>query len=387
MSCPEGILYHALQGVRQSALVLATVCIATLPLLATSPTIASTQINYTTNQITISGQYFMPTASSPAVVLNGVSLAVLPGFTDATVVANLPTGLAPGSYTLTVDTSTGKTATFIVAYGATGPQGPIGPVGPMGPMGLPGPAGSQGPQGAAGATGAQGPAGPQGPQGAAGPAGTAGGLNGRQEFLSTTPATFAVPAGVTRLSVELYGAGGGGGGGSSNQSNFACFGVGGGGGGGGAYTSTILEVQPGQTLSIVVGIGGAAAGNFDATGSNATDTEVLDATTNTVLAVAHGGLGGPPCGFSSVNNYGAGAPGLGGQDPPAMISHPGLHGSAGGSPFSGDPLIAGNANGPGGKGFSPPGFQVSLTGEVGAGGDGTPSYGLAGENGYVFVSW
>jgi hypothetical protein len=84
---------------------------------------------------------------------------------------------------------------------------------------------------------------PTGPQGPAGPPGP--GLNGRQEFQVTGP--FIVPAGVSRLSVELYG---GGGGGAVVHCN------GGGGGGGGAYTSTILAVQEGQTLTISVGVSG-----------------------------------------------------------------------------------------------------------------------------------
>src|SRR5712692_8866707 len=153
--------------------------------------------------------------------------------------------------------------------GAAGPAGPAGPTGPQGPSGPQGPKGNTGAAGAVGTTGAtgpQGPAGPQGPkgdtgaagaagptgptgltgpQGPAGPAGTSGGLIARQEFASS--GTFVVPTGVNRLSVELYGAGGGG-------TVLRCNN--GGGGGGGAYTSTILAVQAGQTLTINVGIGG-----------------------------------------------------------------------------------------------------------------------------------
>src|SRR4029077_10194583 len=50
--------------------------------------------------------------------------------------------------------------------------------------------------------------GPQGLKGDTGATGPTGGLIGRQEFQSS--GTFVVPVGVTRLSVELYGAGGGG---------------------------------------------------------------------------------------------------------------------------------------------------------------------------------
>lgn len=127
------------------------------------------------------------------------------------IVATLPSGLTPGSYLLTV-ISTSQSVSFLVTYGAVGPQGPMGlpgvqgPAGPIGPQGLTGqmglagpqgptgpagstgavgPPGPAGPVGATGATGAIGPAGPQGPEGAsgavgpigpAGPAGTAGAI-------------------------------------------------------------------------------------------------------------------------------------------------------------------------------------------------------------------
>src|SRR5229473_494765 len=125
--------------------------------------------------------------------------------------------------------------------GSTGPQGPAGPQGSKGDTGATGPAGAAGAPGAPGNTGATGPTGPTGSQGPAGPAGPTGGLIGRQEFQSS--GTFVVPAGVSRLSVELYGAGGGG-------TVLRCNS--GGGGGGGAYTSTILAVQEGQALTINV---------------------------------------------------------------------------------------------------------------------------------------
>src|SRR5215467_8298923 len=189
--------------------------------------------------------------------------------------------------------------------GGAGAQGPVGPVGPIGPQGLqglqglqgdPGPAGPAGAPGAAGAAGAQGQAGPAGPAGIAGATGSqgptgptgatgpaGGGLNGRQEFVAS--GAFTVPTGVTLLSVELYGAGGGG-------TDTHC--LGGGGGGGGAYTSTILTVQANQVLTIKVGTGGSPGTVLDTTGGSGGDTQILDAITNNVLAVAHGGGGGMP---------------------------------------------------------------------------------------------
>ena len=55
--------------------------------------------------------------------------------------------------------------------------------------------------------------------------------------------TWTVPPGVTEVSVRLWGAGGGGGTGASA-------------GGGGGYTTGMLSVTPGETLSVMVGGGG-----------------------------------------------------------------------------------------------------------------------------------
>lgn len=256
--------------------------------------------------------------------------------------------------------------------GSQGPQGPAGPAGPTGATGATGTTGAAGTMGLAGTQGATGATGPQGPSGPAGPAGPAGApgsgssLNGRREFfVSFNPVTFVVPDGVTRLSIELYGAGGGGG--AVLASGCA---VGGGGAGGGAYTSTILAVQPGQTLQIVVGkhgTGGPSAGNGG-------DTQILDGN-NSVLAVAHGGNAAPDLTDSTTCDSGFGSGGD--PDPTASISHPGFPGGPGKVLFAG---------GAGGKGFSPPGFQVSPNGFFGTGGDGGLN-GNAGEDGYAVVNW
>ncbi len=259
--------------------------------------------------------------------------------------------------------------------GATGPAGPAGPAGPQGATGPQGPKGDTGATGPAGAAGAPGfpgetgpigpagPAGPTGPQGPAGPAGSSGGLSGRQEFQSN--GTFVVPAGVSRLSVELYGAGGGG---AIMRCNS------GGGGGAGAYTSTVLAVQEGQTLTINVGIGGVGGALSSTSGGNGGDSQILDAS-NTVLSVAHGGTGGqadsPPCGPPT-----AGAAG-GPSDPNAMISH------SGASAPSFSPL------GSGGMGYLITGFVFQPNGQFGGGGAGvvvTPPA-QAGQGGYALFSW
>jgi PEGA domain/Collagen triple helix repeat (20 copies) len=290
----------------------------------------------------------------------------LKGDTGATGPAG-PVGPA-GAQGLKGDTGASGPAGPTGATGAVGPVGPIGPQGATGPQGPKGDTGATGPAGVAGATGATGPvgpagpSGPTGPQGVVGPTGPTGGLIGRHEFQSS--GTFVVPAGVSRLSVELYGAGGGG-------TVLRCNN--GGGGGAGAYTSTILAVQEGQTLTINVGAGG-SAGALSMPGGNGGDAEVMDAN-NTVLAVAHGGGGGQPdsvpCGPPNPGAAG------GSPDPNAMISH------GGASAPSSSPLNSG------GVGYLVTGFAFQANGQFGGGGAGAisspPAH--AGQGGYVLLGW
>jgi hypothetical protein len=127
------------------------------------PVVNNGSINYQTNQVTLSGSSFQPGKTAPTVLFNGSSLA-LSSFSDTQIIATLPAGLLPGTFNLTVNSSSGST-TFDLTYGATGPQGSAGPAGPtgsQGPIGPVGPAGSQGPRGITGAPGAPGPAGANG---------------------------------------------------------------------------------------------------------------------------------------------------------------------------------------------------------------------------------
>jgi len=250
------------------------------------------------------------------------------------------------------------------AVGATGATGPAGSVGPIGPIGPQGPIGNVGQPGATGPAGPTGPTGATGPQGPAGPPGP--GLNGRQEF--QTSGTFVVPAGVNRLSVELYGAGGGG-------AVVPCNG--GGGGGGGAYTSTILAVQEGQVLTITVGAKGRAGTTAVPPGGTGGDTQVLDANNN-VLAVAYGGGAGQPYPPSGIT-CGTPVPGAAGGavDPNAAISHSGPSAPNGFSP-----------NDLGAVGYQVPGFAFQPNGLFGGGGQGSffpPAQ--PGQGGYALLTW
>ena len=84
---------------------------------AATPAIVSTVINASVTQITITGSNFEPASKAPAVALNSASL-VLVSFTNQTVVAKLPSGLAAGDYLLTLTNSSSLSITFTVAIGA-----------------------------------------------------------------------------------------------------------------------------------------------------------------------------------------------------------------------------------------------------------------------------
>jgi hypothetical protein len=172
---------------------------------ATKPTVGSAIINSTANPatITITGADLLPATGSPVVKIDGAILTLVSS-SSTEIVADLPAGLAAGSFLLQVGTGI-----FDVTNGAVGPQGAAGPTGPAGPQGpvgptgatgatgASGPAGPAGPTGATGATGAIGPAGPAGPAGATGATGAIGPA-GPAGPTGATGATGAVgPAGPT----------------------------------------------------------------------------------------------------------------------------------------------------------------------------------------------
>ena len=128
---------------------------------AATPVVNSGTINYSTNQITLTGNNFQPNKAKPTVSFNGVSLTVSSS-SNTQVVATLPSGLTPGTFDLTVTNSGGNSVEFNMTYGAIGPQGPAGPTGAVGPQGPAGATGAQGPRGLTGSPGAPGPAGANG---------------------------------------------------------------------------------------------------------------------------------------------------------------------------------------------------------------------------------
>jgi hypothetical protein len=256
--------------------------------------------------------------------------------------------------------------------GPAGPAGPQGPAGPTGPQGLAGSVGATGAQGVAGPTGATGPQGPVGPQGP-------GGFRGMQLFtINSTTFSFAIPANVTGVVVELIGAGGGGG--SGCYYALGSWGLGG-GGGGGAYTKTFLSIAAGTNyLYIQIGAGGSGAsagGGWN--GDNGSNTQITDG--YNVLAVADGGsAGGGAC--SLTNNYGSGGNGGSTSGNSAVFASPGSVGQSAFLDTNNNDSYAGS----GGNGISlvPNGV---LYGAGGAGGYGTGNAGLNGSNGAVLITY
>jgi hypothetical protein len=107
------------------------------------------------------------------------------------------------------------------------------------------------------------------------------------------------PQGIYQVKVELWGAGGGGGGGSgTNQGNNGCMfwtgcawnGGNGGNGGAGGYNSSIINVSPGQSYSIVIGSGG-VGGQLATCGTGATGQNGGNSSFSGFLS-AQGGFGG-----------------------------------------------------------------------------------------------
>jgi hypothetical protein len=271
------------------SLVVSDVSARTLGTTLKLPVIVAAQPTATGDAILIRGVNF-PT-EMPSVTLGDTKLQVLT-WNTTTVLATLP-GVPPGSYLLKVQGSAWyQLAMFVATIGSQGPPGPEGPKGEKGDPGDQGVQGDQGPpglKGDQGEPGAAGQPGVQGPPGPAGPPGSGGGFTALQEF--TTTGTFTVPAGVTRILVELWGAGGGGAGqgptpGGAGPSI-------GGGGGSGAYLRAVLVVTPGDTYDVVIGTGGLGGSGAVAfpPGSAGAATQIRLGTA--VVASAGGGSGAP----------------------------------------------------------------------------------------------
>lgn len=175
--------------------------------------------------------------------------------------------------------------------------------------------------------------------------------------------TFVVPAGISEITVKLWGAGGGGGAGDG--------GVGADGGGGGFATCT-LAVTPGETLDVHVGGGGGGGATGSAAGEGGGGggrSEISRSGSGLCIAGAGGGGGG---GDDNSNGPG-GAGGAGGGTTGSAGSNAGVGGGGGGGT-----QVAGGAGGSTGS-LNRPGQAGGLrSGGDGGGGNGSPGTNNAG---------
>ena len=132
--------------------------------------------------------------------------------------------------------------------------------------------------------------------------------------------SWTVPAGVSAITVEVWGAGGAGGSGQkTNNSNLSGI-----GGGGGGYTQETINVNQGDIYSVTVGAGGAGDGQnggaSSLVGSNANllTTGGFAGASNTGTGPGYptsGGAGGIGNGGNNATNLGGGNGGVEGCDP------------------------------------------------------------------------
>ena len=180
---------------------------------------------------------------------------------------------------------------------------------------------------------------------------------------ATGTTSHVVPDGKTFVEIKAWGSGGGGGGGTTSG------GPGGSGGGGGFAHATQISVTPGETLDVIIGIGGSpgfgdgvesAAGGG---GGGRTWVRRPGGLINLIEAGAGGGGGG------SDSSPGTGATGGGGAGGGAT----GQAGEASGSSTGGGggTQLAGGAGGTGAD-------QAGVAGTAGAGGDGAHDTGTGG---------
>lgn len=207
-------------------------------------------------------------------------------------------------------------------------------------------------------------------------------LGGANEALFTTPGThnFVVPSGVTSVSAVCVGGGEGGG----SQV---------GGTGGNIRYKNNISVTPGETLTVVVGVGGAGdIATTSAAGVNGGDSSIARSGTNLVLA--RGGQSTATEVFDGGGTGAAGGDSLTVSSPYGTVRNGGGGGGAGG--YSGNGGVgggttpaagAGGAAGGGGRNTGAAGDNspTDYRGRVGAGGGGVGVWGQ-GSNGAAGVN-
>jgi len=169
----------------------------------------------------------------------------------------------------------------------------------------------------------------------------------------TTSGSFTVPAGVTKIEVEVRGGGGGGGGGMTATSSIP-----GRGGCGGGYGKGVFSVIEGSTHTVTVGAGGSG-------GSSAPSAGVAGGTSSFGTLISATGGGGGTTGTSG---------GCAGGTSTAPLNMTGFIGHQYATPAQ--ITISSNRGGAAGDGSS-----------RGSGGSGNKGAGSAGAAGNVVVRW
>lgn len=220
----------------------------------------------------------------------------------------------------------------------------------------------------------------------------------KNKVMFTTPgaASFVVPSSVNEIRVTLVG--GGASGGKSSTS------TGGHGGGGGACKELILNVNPGETLSLNIGAGGTAPVSIGpgVDGQNTTISGSFgtirarggygggnraDNLTNSVLPRYQGEAGAiTDIPLIFLRNVGAGIGGIGGNNGNIVVGGVGEDGLYGiGGTGIGQAGGGGGSYGNGGNALSP----NSASGTFGGGGGGALGTGTAGNggNGLIIIRY
>ena len=186
-----------------------------------------------------------------------------------------------------------------------------------------------------------------------------------QVYTAQGTSTFTVPAGVTSISVKVWGGGGGGGAGGSSAA--------GGAGGGAGYVSGTITVTPGETLDVYVGGGGAAGTRNTSGGGGGGGGSSTIYRSTTPLAVSSGGGGGG--GGRNTSTHIGGAGGAGGGAAGINGSASLANGGGGGGSTVGGTAGSGTNSGTAGS---------SLTGGLGANGSTGSSDGSGAIGGLAF---
>ncbi|HEV2403122.1 MAG TPA: hypothetical protein VGS08_02885, partial [Candidatus Saccharimonadales bacterium] len=201
---------------------------------------------------------------------------------------------------------------------------------------------------------------------------------GGATIVTSTNASWPIPAGATLLRITAVGGGGqGGGGGSAAGTQLQ---VGGGGGAAGAASTQVVSVGSNTTLNVTVGAGGSAAGGGGSSGGNAgTNGSPGNPTTVTGTGISVTGARGPGGLGSAASSTTAVGGGLYGSTSSAgsLLSAGGAGSGGESGQFGGNP--SGYASGGGGGGGA-----ASTTLGGGAGSVGTTTAG--GSNGSAGAS-